>query len=387
MTDEDIKDESRAEPSSTSGGTVAGRKMARKFGGRAKWVAVAIAAVLVAGGGYWYHRHGTYYPATSDAYIKANVVRIAPEVGGRLDKVSVDDQQRVERGDLLFRIDPRPYRYKVDQAKAELDSARQTVAANQAAVEAAKAHVADEKALLTTAKQKFARARDLAQQKVAAQSQLDDARSALDSAQAQLNLARAQLNEAKKKLGKEGDRNHQVETAKAALSRAKLDLSNTEVTAPCSGRLTGFTVHAGDVVNADQKQGVLVCNDHYWVYANYKETDLTRIRPGQSADITVDMYPDHAFHGIVESVNPASGAAFSLLPPENSSGNWVKVTQRVPVRILITNSGNHYPMRVQTSAEVTVDTGTSEKPLGKSRGATVTDAQALKMAGVVGDRS
>ncbi len=385
MTDDSGKDDVRGDAGETP--EAAEGTAARKPRGRLKWVAVAVLAVLVAGGGYWYHRHGTYYPSTDDAYVKANVVNIAPEVGGRLTKVPVDDQQRVERGDLLFRIDPRSYRYKVDKAKAALDSARQTVAANEAGVAAAKAHVADEKALLRTATQRFARAKDLAKKQVAAQSQLDDARSALDSATAELNLAKAQLNEAQKTLGQPGEKNHQIETAKAELAQARLDLGDTEMTAPCTGRLTGFTLHAGDVVDANVKEGVLVCSDRYWVYANYKETDLTRIRPGQSADISIDMYPDRTFHGIVESVNPASGAAFSLLPPENSSGNWVKVTQRVPVRILITDAGRKYPMRVQTSAEVTVDTGTGAKPLGKNRGATVTDSQALKMAGVVGDRS
>lgn len=362
-------------------------KKRRRFGAKTKWGAVVLLAVVVVAGGYWYHRHNIFYPSTDDAYIKANTVNIAPQVSGQLIKVLADDQQRVEKGELLFAIDPRPYEYKVQQAKAALDGALQTVAANEAAVTAAKAHVADEQAALTTARQNYRRDRDLAAKQVAAQSELDDARAALESAKAQLNLANAQLNEAEKTLGKTGEQNHHVETAKAQLAQAKLDLANTSVVAPCTGRLTGFTVQTGDVVNAETKQATLVCSKRFWVYANYKETDLTRIRPGQSASVTVDMYPGKTFHGIVESVDPASGAAFSLLPPENASGNWVKVTQRVPVRILITDAGENYPMRVQTSAEVTVDTGTRSTPLGKRRGATVTDAEAMKIAGTLGTQS
>ena len=346
-----------------------------------KWGAVAVAAVVVAAGGYWYHEDMTYHPSTSDAYVKANTVGIAAQVPGNVIEVPVSNQQPVAKGALLFRIDPQHYHDQVLQAQAALDQARQAVGAEEAAVQAAQARVADVQASLTTAKRTYMRDQHLAATGVASQAQLTSARDAYDSARAQLDLARAQLNQAQKTLGTPGKGNHKIEAATAALNQAKLSLSRTDVDAPCAGRLSGFRLRPGDVIAAGTNQGTLVCNKHFWVYANYKETALNRIRPGQHATITIDMYPGKTFHGIVESLNPASGAAFSLMPPENASGNWVKVTQRVPVKILITDAGPKYPMRVQTSAEVTINTGTGAQPLGRSRGATLTDAEAMKLAG------
>lgn len=361
------------------------RRNGRKTGGKKsrrllKWSTVAALAVAVAIGGYLFYRHEKFFPGTSDAYIKADAVEIAPQVSGRLIDVPVNDQQAVDKGDLLFRIDPQPFQDRVAEATAALANARQKVAAEQAAVNAAQAEVAARQATLKTAQENFARARDLVAQDAGTKQALDDARAAFGVAKAQLALAEAQLNEARKNLGTPGERNNQIEQANAVLDQAKLDLAHTWVRADCRGRLSGFTIQRGDILQSGGKQGVLVCNRRFWVYANFKETDLTRIRPGQKATVDVDMYPNHPFHGIVESIDPASGTAFSLLPPENATGNWVKVTQRVPVRILITDDGDGYPLRVQTSAEVTVDTGTGAKPLGEARNATISDAAAMKLA-------
>ncbi|MGA8260853.1 MAG: HlyD family secretion protein [Arenicellales bacterium] len=345
-----------------------------------KWGAVVVSALAVAGGGYWYYRNSLYYPSTNDAYVKATVIKVTPQVGGQVVSAPISDQQRVGKGQLLFQIDKTPFDLKVDAAEASLALARQQVRAQDAAVAAAKATVSDREAQLTNARIQYKRARILAAKQAGSQAKLDDARAGLDRAQAALSLAKARLHQATVQRGEPGDRNQQVRKAKAALDQAKLDLEHTSAKAPCAGQVSGVSLNPGDVVTSKSPEFSLVCSNRYWVYANYKETDLPRIRPGQKATIAVDMYPNHTFHGIVESVNPASGTAFSLLPPENATGNWVKVTQRVPVRILVVDARADYPLRVQTSTEVTIDTGTGSEPLGKARGDGLTDSEAMALA-------
>ena len=344
------------------------------------WGIVVVAALAVAMGGSWYYQRSQQYPGTNDAYIKASVVKITPQVGGRVVSVPLSDQDKVHQGQLLFRIAPTPYEARVHAAEAGLGLAEQQVRADDAAVSAAKAGVADRKARLNNARTQYKRAKTLAARHAGSRAKLDDAQAQLQSAEAALHLAEAKLHQAQVKRGKAGEKNEQVRQAQATLDQARLDLRHTSVKAPCTGQVSGVGLNAGDVVGAGKPQFALVCTDRYWVYANYKETDITRIRPGQTATIKVDMYPDHTFRGIVENVNPASGTAFSLLPPENATGNWVKVPQRVPVRILVVDPDPAYPLRVQTSTEVRVATGSGAKPLGRSRGEGLSNQQAMELA-------
>jgi len=345
-----------------------------------RWGIVVVAMIAVAIGGYFYYQHGRYYPSTNDAYVKANVIEVSPEVAGRVRSVEVSDQDSVHKGQLLVRIDPTTYRAKVREAEANVALAKQTVTADQAAVKAARASVADRKARLRQARTHYHRIKRLVSQDVKPKSALTDARATLDSARASLHLAEAKLNQAQKELGPTGTRNERVKKAQAQLDQAQKHLADTRVTAPCDGRVSGVKLQRGDVVQSGASQFALVCQNRYWVYANFKETDLTRIRPGQTADIAVDMYPNHTFHGIVQNVNPASGTAFSLLPPENATGNWVKVPQRVPVRVLVVDTSKDFPLRVQTSTEVTIETGTKKKPAGRARGHGLSNSQALALA-------
>lgn len=329
-----------------------------------RWCVIGVAALALIGGGYWYYEHGLRYPSTDDAYIKANVVNIAAEVSGRAIKVPVDDQDLVKKGELLFQIDPRPFQLKVAHADAQLSLAKQQVGADQAAVEAAEAQVNNVQAKLNNDQLRYKRLRSLRAHNSVSQADLDDAQAVLKSSRASLALAKARLNEAKMKLGSTGENNATVHQARANLKMARLNLGYTTVRAPCDGRISNLSMRPGDVIQPQRPLFALVCIHEYWVYANYKETDLGRIRPGQKATIKVDMYPNHSFHGVVESIAPASGAAFSLLPPENATGNWVKVTQRVPVRIRITDDDRAHPLRVQTSTTVTIDTGPGKNPAG-----------------------
>lgn len=330
------------------------------------WSLITVAVVLLAGGGYWYYEHSLRYPSTDDAYIQANVVHIAAEISGRAIKVPVRDQAVVKKGDLLLRIDPRPFQVKVSSAKAQLALARLQVGADEAAVAASEAQVDKANAALNNAKLRYQRLRSLRAHKSVSQAEVDDANAALKGAHAALALARARLSEARMKLGAAGGENATIRQAQADLRMARLNLGYTTITAPCNGRISRLSLNPGDVVEQGRSLFALVCTDEYWVYANYKETDLGRIRPGQKATIDVDMYPDHPFHGVVESIAAASGAAFSLLPPENATGNWVKVTQRVPVRVRITDLSADHPLRVQTSTTVTIDTESDGRATGET---------------------
>lgn len=325
----------------------------------------ALAAIIGAGAlGIWgYQVYSARYPSTEDAYVDADVVRVAPRVTGRIATLAVSNHQHIENGELLFSIDPVPFRFAVQQAEAQLALAKREVAQAEAAVTSATAEVHNRQVLLDNASAKLERARHLARKEYISNESVTDAEADFKSAQANVQVALAKLEEARRQLGKPGDGNDRIVQAKAMLDQAQWELENTKVSAACSGQISELKLQPGNVVSADKDVFVLVCNNHYWVDANYKETQFENIRPGQPADISVDMYPHHHFHGVVENVSAATGSVFSLLPPQNANGNWVKVIQRIPVRIRIDNPDPDYPLLVGTSSTVTIDTtrSTNEK--------------------------
>ncbi|MEJ2105749.1 MAG: HlyD family secretion protein [Acidiferrobacteraceae bacterium] len=322
-----------------------------------KKILMVAGAVVVGGLAIWgYHSWSQRYPSTEDAYIGANVVRVAPRVSGRVTVIDVVDQQEVKKGDTLYAIDPEPFRLELQQAQARLDQAHRQVAQMEAAVASARAQVNHREVLLENAAAKEKRAQQLAKKNYLSKQSVEDTEAAYKGAQADLRIARAKLDEARRQLGTPGKNNDRIVEARAAMEHAQWALDNTKVTAACNGQIGELGLRPGTVVRADTDSFVLVCDSGYWVDANFKETDLERIRPGQVADVKVDMYPGVHMKGVVESVSAAAGSAFSLLPPQNASGNWVKVTQRVPVRVRIDNPNPSYPLRVGTSAVVTIDT-------------------------------
>lgn len=319
---------------------------------------LVLAGVIVAGAlGIWgYQYYAVQYPSTEDAYVDADVVRVAPRVTGRIASLSVANHQRVSEGDLLFSIDQAPFRFALQQAQAQLALANRQVAQAEAAVESAKAEVHNRQVLLENAKAKLQRARRLARKDYISDENVTDAEAEFNSARANLQVAQARLEEQRRQLGKPGDQNDRIVQAQARLDQAAWELDNTRVNAACAGQISELNVQPGNVVSADKETFVLVCNNRFWVNANYKETQLENIRPGQAADISVDMYPGQHFRGVVESISAATGSVFSLLPPQNANGNWVKVIQRVPVRIKIPNPDPAFPLLVGASTKVTIDT-------------------------------
>lgn len=322
-----------------------------------KRILILAVVILVGAAGIWaYQAYSAKYPSTEDAYVTADVVRVAPRVTGRVAKLPISNHQSVNKGELLFTIDRTPFRFALEQAQAQMALAQRQVAQATAAVASAQAEVHNRQVLLDNARTKLRRAHRLAKKDYISTERVTDAEAEYKSARANLEVARARLDEAQRQLGKPGDKNDRVIEAKAKLDQAKWQLDNTTVTAACAGRVSQLDLQPGNVVNADRDAFVLVCNDGYWVNANYKETQLERIRPGQSAKLVVDMYPKHTFHGVVQSISPATGSVFSLLPPQNANGNWVKVIQRVPIKIHVEHPDPAFPLLVGTSTTVTIDT-------------------------------
>jgi membrane fusion protein (multidrug efflux system) len=304
---------------------------------------ILIALGGIAAAAVYYVRFIAPYETTDDAFIESYVTFVSPRVSGPVVKLLATDNQRVKAGDMLLEIDPRDCQALVDQATADLNAANSHVrqAEAQIAVDQAKA---DEKSATVPAAQAVAgraeadRGRyESVQSNAVSDSQIDLAKAQAKSAAAEVEVARNQAKAAAAQV--ELDRAEvetaraQVEQARTRLQQAQLQLSYTTIAAPRDGRVTRRTVEEGAYVQTGQALLALVPDD-LWVVANFKETQLERMRPGQEVVIRVDAYPHHQFTGKVDSVQAGSGALFSLLPPENAVGNYVKVVQRVPVKII-----------------------------------------------------
>jgi membrane fusion protein (multidrug efflux system) len=290
-------------------------------------LSVLVVGVIIAIFLWWLHTRG--WETTDDAFISAEVGPVTPRISGTVLRVLVNQNQDVATGALLVEIDRHPFQNRLDQARAGL-------AVSQAAYETARAASASAEADVTAAQAEAERrAADLKRYqaldpRVIAQQQIDATRAAAQTADAQLRAAQTRLAGAKAAIGEAQAR---IEQAQAALRQAELDLSYTNIRAAMAGRVTQKNVQVGQYLQVGQPLMAIVPADVF-IIANFKETQITNMHPGQDAQIKVDAYPDHTFHGRVDSIQAGSGAAFSLLPPENATGNYVKVVQRVPVKII-----------------------------------------------------
>lgn len=322
---------------------------------------IALVLVLAVAGGLWaWWRYGALHPSTQDAFLRAHIVNIAAQVPGQVTQVDVHENQRVKQGQVLFRIDPTQYRNKVDTARAQVKIAGDALQSTSAEISAAEQGVESAKSTLDTASRQLARAKALFANGNISQATLDQDRSNVAKAKAALDGARSQLTKAQSDAQAKQD---QLAAAKAQLNSAQVDLGHAVVRAPAAGWVSNLDLRAGATVSAYQPLFALVEEAHWWVQANFKETDLSRIRPGQPVTIHVDMLPGVTLRGHVESVGRGSGATFSLLPSENASGNWVKVTQRFPVRIALDQTD----ATLRTGASVTAEVDTTAPLAGGAR--------------------
>jgi membrane fusion protein (multidrug efflux system) len=306
-----------------------------------------IAALGLGGyyGHYWW-TEGRFYVSTDDAYVKADLSVISAKVSGIITAVPVKDNITVRAGDVLARIDDRDYTIAVDSARnklatqdATIERLKQQAIAQQAMIEQAKAQVASMKASLVRASADFERAQTLAQQEYGSKQRLDQARADRDQGQAAVRAAEAAEVSAQANLTVLNAQVKEAEGVRAelqsSLDKALLDLSYATVKAPFNGVIGNKVVQVGQYVQPGTRLLSLVPLDTAYIEANYKETQLDRIRPGQPADVAVDAADGRVYRGVVESIAPASGSQYSLLPPENATGNFTKIVQRVPVRIRV----------------------------------------------------
>ena len=315
--------------------------------------------LVLVGGTLWLQGGRTV--GTDDAYVKADIDQIAPEVSGRVLQVLVRDHQQVEAGTPLVRLDPAPFQLALDKAEAELDNARTTVETSRAQWSETQSELAELQSQADYLARQAARQQALAATGVAAISKLEEA-------QNEAAVARDRIGVMKRRAARmlaalvgnpdiKTDDHPLVREKRAARDAAALDLERTTIRAPLSGTTVNVKLQPGEQVKAATPLFVLVADTRPWVEANMKETDLTYVKPGQKAQVVLDIYPDVTWNAEVESISPATGAEFAILPPQNASGNWVKVVQRLPVRVRLLPQSGEPPLRAGMTATVSINTG------------------------------
>jgi membrane fusion protein, multidrug efflux system len=311
-------------------------------GGARKYIILAILAILLIVGGVMGYRTLVFYghhETTDDAQLDGHINPILPRVSGYVEEVRVNENQTVKAGDLLVKIDTRDLQAKMDQDQAALANARAAVAVNRANVVAARTRHEKDAADV----QRYKALRD--KEEISRQ-QFDAAVATAEASAAQLQATQEQVAAAEA----------QVKQRQADIESARLQLSYAVLTAPVSGIVAKKNVEVGQLVQAGQPLLAIVDGKDTWVTANFKETQLAKMRVGQPVDIEVDAYPGKTFHGRVESLSAATGARFSLLPPDNATGNFTKVVQRVPVKIVFTDPPDpQRPLRVGMNVSVVVN--------------------------------
>lgn len=317
-----------------------------------KKIALALALVaLLASSAYVYY--SGFSRSTENAYINADVVSVAAQVSGRVVAVHVKDNQHVRKGDALFDVDPEPFTIALERAQADLAQARQNARQDNAEVASARAMVSQAESDYANARSTYTRDKELVDQHFLSQQVLDDAQTRMQALQASVEQARAKLTKALSAPLNSGERGD-VLKAQAAIDQAKLDLEHTHITAALDGQISNLSLTPGSLVGVGVPLFALIADNSFHIDANYKETELPGIHPGQDVDIRIDMYPGQHFKGTVESISGGTGTAFSLLPPQNATGNWVKIAQRVPVRIKLAPTDAEHPLRIGATATVSV---------------------------------
>ncbi len=324
-----------------------------------KWISLAFilfvaAAIVFAGYRYW--KHSQVHPNTENAYVSGDVFSVASRIPGTLLTVEVTENQPVKLGQVIATLDPRDFDTQVEQARTALDEARSTLATNRAQIAQARAKVEGDSSRLELARLNLQRFSELFRRNSIPKQRYDDAVNAEKVAAADVESSRKALAAMEANLGVADQR---VKMQEVKLANAELTRSYCTITSPIEGIVSKKGAQVGQVVAPGQPLCAVVplAGDHIWLEANFKETELRRIRVGQPATFYTDVNPDRTYTGWVESLSAGTGAAFSLLPPENATGNWVKIVQRLPVRIAIDPTSNaDHSLRLGLSTHVEVDT-------------------------------
>lgn len=318
--------------------------------------------VLFAALGYARYQAGEAFISTDNAYARVAKASINARISGQVVEIAVEDNQPVHKGQMLFRIDPKPFQIAVDRAQAQLSVARLRINGLKAGYRQQQAELQSAKESADFDQREFARKKALVATEFVS-------RAIYERADTDLKVARQRIASIEQQIAStvvalngnpdiEADNHPTVREARAQLDEAQLYLSYTTVYAPDDGIVAKVDdLQVGNYVSNGAPAFALLSDRQIWVEANFRETQVTHMRPGQEATISIDTYPDHVFKAHVTSMSPGAGSDFALLPPENATGNWVKVVQRVPVRLELDEADPAFPLYSGTSATVKVDTG------------------------------
>ncbi|HEV7717438.1 MAG TPA: HlyD family secretion protein [Arsenicitalea sp.] len=358
-----------AQPGPTSTAPAPEAPVKKKRNLRRLALMILVPLLLIAGGAYSWLTGGRYED-TDNAYVKQPKVALSADVAGRITEVDAKDNQPVKAGEVVFRVDPTPYQIALDQANASLAAARQSVEQLRVAYTTAQVKLASDQATLGIRQREQARNDSLVGKGVATQASTDELQVATQEAKAAVEQDKQAVQGALAALGGKPDVKTDdvpaVKQALAAVAKAQRDLSETKVAAPANGVISQVdSLNVGQFIATGTTIASLVEDRDTWVEANFKETQIGSLKVGQPAAVTVDAYPGITFHGAVDSLGVATGSEFSLIPAQNATGNWVKVVQRIPVRIKVPTNPDA-PLRTGMSANVSVDTGKSRLDLMKN---------------------
>jgi membrane fusion protein, multidrug efflux system len=329
---------------------------------RARLILMVIVPLLAAIGAGYVYLTGGRYVSTDDAYVQADKLQVSTDVSGIVKEIDVREGQEVKVGDTLFRLDPQPFQIALDGAKADLAETALAIDAMKQDYQRMLRDIDAQQAQVDMDQAQYARYANLVKKQNVSVSDYDDARFKLSAAQQTLESLRQQAAVQLTKLGGHPEipteQHPQYLQAKARVDEAQRQLDHTIVRASFDGITAQVdSLQPGQYLAASTPAFSLVATDHVWVEGNPKETDLTHVKPGDKATLVIDTYPGKTWQGTVESISPASGAEFALLPAQNSSGNWVKVVQRIPVRIRVDRQAGDPVLRAGMSAVIEIDTG------------------------------
>jgi membrane fusion protein (multidrug efflux system) len=340
-------------------------------------IVIPVVAVLV-GGAFWLRGGGSV--GTEDAYIKNDIAQVAPEIAGRVAEILVRDHAQVGAGDVLVRLDAEPFRLTLAKAEAELDAARTTVETARAQWLETKSELGEVQNQADYLSRQASRQQALAASGVASQTKLEEAMNAAAVARDRIVVVKRRLDRMLAALGGNPevatDDHPLVREKLAERDRAALDLRRTTIAAPIAGTAVNVRLQPGDQLKAATPIFVIVAATRPWVEGNMKVTDVTHVVAGQRASVVRDIYPDIAWDAEVESISPATGAEFAILPPQNASGNWVKVVQRLPVKVRLLPRSGEPALRAGMTATVSIDTGRKRSLAGLFRASATTTASA-----------
>ncbi len=343
----------------------------RRGRGFVRLVLLLIVPVAAAAGGLYWYALGGRYVTTENAYVKTNMIAIVPNISGRVIDVKVEDNQSVDTGDILFQIDPEPLHIAIARTEARLLAVRNEIESKRAEYAQIEAEIDEVLERQKFLKRQYERQQQLQKRGVATAVRLDEAENQLATSQQTVRALRQKIRRVVADLG--GDPMTPVERhpdylqAEAERGQAKLMLGYSTVSAPTSGIVSRMQLQAGEWAEDGEPVFTVIESENHWIEANLKETQLTHVVVGQKVTVEVDAYPGVVWEGRVDSISAATGAEFSILPPQNATGNWVKVVQRLPVRIVVERSDDKPPLRAGMTVTVSIDTEREREMLSIGR--------------------